>query len=387
MTTHEPHITDTLARRLRTDPMEAVEHIAGKIGARLPASVAEAKTAAYLDARLRRAGMQVWLEPFAIPSSPGWDGWLLAVLAAVSAVLYGWFPLPSILLAFWGLVMIGILARRGGGPFVVKRSTTQHVIATHSVRVRPVKRVVVLAPLDAPPVVPHALQKLTDAAVRPVVRGGLYGLLLLLGLVGQGWAQIVPVAGLLLLAGLELWVSRQPGSPGAVSHAGALGALLASAETLAGLEHVELWVVGVGASQVSSGVEHLVKRYPFERDMTLFLGLEGIGRGALSYLAAEGWPRPRRAPPQALELARVAAQSQSINVTPRMFPGNTMTASLRAAGYQTLTITCLGPNNHVPLAGTADDLPTTVDAQLLGQTTRMIVGIVRALEGRDHATV
>ena len=49
----------SLLRRLREDPTDAVNRIALEIGARRPTSLGEAQAAAYLDGRMRRAGLRV----------------------------------------------------------------------------------------------------------------------------------------------------------------------------------------------------------------------------------------------------------------------------------------------------------------------------------------
>src|SRR5690349_16998561 len=73
----------SLLRRLREDPLDAVNRIAAEIGARRPTSLGEAQAAAYLDGRLRRAGLRVSADAFRAAAGPGWDGALLALLATV----------------------------------------------------------------------------------------------------------------------------------------------------------------------------------------------------------------------------------------------------------------------------------------------------------------
>src|SRR5438552_9120006 len=96
-------------RRLREDPLDAVNRIAGEIGPRRATSLAEAQAAAYLDGRFRRAGLRVSVDPFRAASSVGGDGALLAVLALISVALYYWFPVPSLFLALWSLLIAGVL--------------------------------------------------------------------------------------------------------------------------------------------------------------------------------------------------------------------------------------------------------------------------------------
>src|SRR6266536_3319559 len=71
----------SLLRRLREAPQDAVNRIAGEIGARRATSLGEAQAAAYLDGRLRRAGLRVSADAFRAPAGVGWDGLALALLA------------------------------------------------------------------------------------------------------------------------------------------------------------------------------------------------------------------------------------------------------------------------------------------------------------------
>src|SRR5436189_6490 len=82
----------SLLRRLREDPLDAINRIAGEIGARRATSLGEAQAAAYLDGRMRRAGLRVSVDAFRAATSAGWDGVLLALLAALGVALYYWFP-------------------------------------------------------------------------------------------------------------------------------------------------------------------------------------------------------------------------------------------------------------------------------------------------------
>ena len=69
----------SLLRRLREEPRDAINRIAGEIGARRATSLGEAQAAAYLDGRLRRAGLRVSAEGFRAPAGIGWDGVALAL--------------------------------------------------------------------------------------------------------------------------------------------------------------------------------------------------------------------------------------------------------------------------------------------------------------------
>ncbi|HWQ15932.1 MAG TPA: hypothetical protein VNL77_24245, partial [Roseiflexaceae bacterium] len=118
-------------RRLREAPYEAMLRIAGEIGPRPATSLGEAKAAAYLDGRLRRAGMLVSADPFRTVPPAGWDGLVLALAALAAAILSFWLPLPALLLDVWNAGMAALLARRRV-PLLGRRRVSQNVVATRA---------------------------------------------------------------------------------------------------------------------------------------------------------------------------------------------------------------------------------------------------------------
>lgn len=376
-------------RRLREHPIDTVNRITGEIGPRPATSLAEAQTAAYLDGRLRRAGLRVSVDPFRAAGNVNADAALLAVLAAISVVLYYWLPLPSLFLSLWSLAIAAVMLRRPDAPLLVRRRQSQNVLATRATAQLPRWRVVLLAPLDSPAVMDR-LTRTLNSDVRPligrVVACGLLALFALLGIVDVRrlwwYAQVLPAGYLWLLALLDLRMLRTPATPGAISHAGALAVLLASAEDLAGLQQTELWVVALGASHIGAGLADLLRRYPFDSAATLFIGIEGIGAGALSYVTREGLLREQRA--DALLLQLVAATDASdplINAEPRPYRHDrTLAGPLLRSGRRALTITCLDSGGEVPYYGSPDDRAEVVDAQLLDRAIRLIVALVRKID-------
>lgn len=379
-------------RRLREYPLDAVNRIAGEIGPRRATSLAEAQAAAYLDGRLRRAGLRVSADPFRAPRSIGADGLILAVLAVISVALYFWFPLPSLALAVWSLLIALVISGQSGASLLARRRQSQNVIATRATAHAPRWRVVLLAPLDSP-VAMSRFTRLIGDDVRPqigrVVACALLTLFALVGIldVRRMWwyAQMLPVAYLLLLAILDVWTLRAPATPGAVSHAGALAVLLASAEELNGLQQTELWAVPLGATAAGVGMADFLRRYPFDNERTLFIGLEGIGAGTLSYVTREGVLRERAADPLLLQLVAAAdANDPLINAEPRRYRRErTIVRPLQRGGRRALTITCLGADGEVPYRGSHDDTPEIAEAQTLDRAVRLVAGLVRKIDATE----
>src|SRR6266498_673029 len=260
----------SLLRRLREAPQDAVNRIAGEIGARRATSLGEAQAAAYLDGRLRRAGLRVSADAFRAPAGVGWDGLALAV--------------------------VGFL--RPSNQFLTHKRPSQNVIATRALEAAPRWRVVLLAPLDTPPATRQIVRRLSagmQLLLGRMIACAAITVLALLAFFGPfevrlllWYAQFVAVAYLIMLAVLEAWQLRAPATAGAANHAGALAAMLESADTLNTLTQTELWAVALGATDSGAGLADLLRRYPFDPLMTLFIGLESIGSGLLSYVTREG---------------------------------------------------------------------------------------------------
>jgi hypothetical protein len=365
--------------------------IAGEIGPRRATSLGEAKAAAYLDGRLRRAGMQVSADPFRAVWPAGWDGLLLALTGLLGAVLYYWLPLLALLLSLWNTALAALLVWRGV-PLLGMRRASQNVVATQAAVQAGAWRVVLLAPLDSPPALGGLGRALLLGPRLSAGRLVVCGLLVLLALAGMArlpwevrqalwYGQLLLAAFLGLLAALEIRASHGPSSPGAVSHAGALAALLAAAEDLGPLDHVELWAVALGATATGAGISDLLRRYPFDRESTLFLCLEGIGAGSLGFVSAGDAGRGRGADPLLLEQAYAAAAEPQVDAGPRVYRGGrTLAGDLRRAGLRTVAITCLDAAGRVPLRASEDDAPDQVDAALLERAAHLAAGIVRRLD-------
>jgi hypothetical protein len=368
-------------RRLREDPLAVVEHLAETVGARLPTSVPEAKAAAYLDGRLRRAGMQVALDTFRTPVPPGFDSAIVAVLALTAVILYYWFPLPAIMLAVVHLGFAATTAWRTA-PLAARRHISQNVIATRAAIEAPRARVVLLAALDTHPGYPRWLAPICGGSRLRAVRLMCAALLVSLMVAGIAdaqplwWYLQVPFVVALLLLAIAEWFAWRTGSAGAASDAGAAAAALVAAATLGGLNRAELWVVGLGAMSVGAGLADLLRRYPFDSDTTLFLALDGMGRGAPAALAADGWPE--RA--SDAELRAMAEQAGVAVAARRRGPGGRMAQQLRVAGKRAITITCLDAAGRTPLFATAADVVESIDGEALERAAEAVMRLVRCID-------
>ena len=282
-------------RRFRDDPLEVLEHLIDHVGDRPPASVAEARAAAYFKGRLRRAGMQVAIDTFAIVAPPGYDGLLLAVCAMLSAILGYWWPEVALGTAAMTL-LVGIVAMMRRDPLLAPRRTSQNVIATRASTEAARMTVVVLVALDnAPPATAWRAWWFDERRVRTwrVVLAGLLTACTLASVLDprQPWWYAQCALALLLAALAGVGYGR-----GRLRHDGRIqagefaAALLAAGSTIAHTR-VELWIAGIGARSVGHGIDDMLERYPFDPDTTLFVVLDGIANGMPQATVA-----PRRTP-------------------------------------------------------------------------------------------
>lgn len=85
----------TIPRLRRDDPLEVIDHLVTKVGTRRATSLGEADAAAFVDSRLRLAGLQVNADSFSAATSLGLTYPLLALLGITAAALSLWMVLPA----------------------------------------------------------------------------------------------------------------------------------------------------------------------------------------------------------------------------------------------------------------------------------------------------
>ncbi|MCU0492162.1 MAG: hypothetical protein MUD01_11270 [Chloroflexaceae bacterium] len=371
-------------RSRRDKALETVAFLLNEIGPRPATSLAEAQAAAFVDGRLRRAGMSVSVDTFRAETSPGLNYALLALPGVVVALITPWWPVPALLLALLGLGLVvwdGVLAPL---PLFASRRDSQNVIGICASEQTPRWRMVLLAPLDSAPQ-PEARRGLSGFHRRAILgRCCAFGLLALLALLALllpsplwWYSQALPAAYLLLSAtlapALEARASYFNPSAGSV---GALAVLLTAAERLQGLQHVQLWAVALGAtSTCGTALRDLLRRYPFDQEDTLWLSLESIGDGQLTYATREGVLRHFPSDPLLMQLVEVTDTADPvIDAEPRPYSdAPALAAQLHRSGRRVLSLRTLP--KLAPAAATAATVPPTMD-----RAARLVVGLVRQLE-------
>ena len=186
---------------------------------------------------------------------------------------------------------------------------------------------------------------------------------------------------LLVAASAELWVRAQPFSAGAVSYGGAIAAMLTAVEDLGRLHTTELWAVGLGGGTTGAGLAQLVKKYPFDAKATFFIGLEGIGRGTLSYLLHDVNERTRSADDILVDVFTEA--TLGVRAEPRVANFLPFIRPLTLAKRRTISVACLDHNGRIPLQGSGKDTIDAITPALIEQTARLIADAVRGIDNHD----
>ena len=384
----ERPISERYVRRLRDAPLDAAFHLLESSPDRRATTLGEARAAAYADGRMRRAGFRVSADAFRTWIAPVGDVLLTLPIAVTGIALYYWFPWIGfvLLMVAFALIALGIVRQR---PLLGRARPSQNIVGIRAAQEAVRRRVVLLAPLDTP----HLdlfLQRV--GSFRGVQRIVLCSYALMACASGLGlvfidriWLYLQIVACVLpLIASIsDAWHYFDAPSPGAVSHASALAVLVSACERVEEFEYVEVWAVGLGASMYGDGLNDFLRRYPFEPADTLFIGLESLGSQATCYVSLEGWPAPRRAEQQLLDLLAALPADDTAPMTPCRYANNdTLAAALARRGFRSISIMGLDPAGQRPRFGSALDTAEYLDAAYLEQAAHGVAALLRRVEAQ-----
>ncbi len=379
----------TLPRYRRHDPLDVMRFLL-YTGQRPSTGVAEARAAAYVDSRLRRAGMQVSADTYRAATRSGW----MAVLYAMSGVLALLVRvatdllLPACLLAGYGMLLIlvdtlslplrPIAAERDSQNIVAVRASRSSTTGTPPTPPR--RRVVLLAPLDTPPARRGAMALFGRGPVAHLLR--LFAYLLLLGLLVAAvplWVQALPVLYLLLVAVPPAGRTHPIDLFGS---SGALAAMIATVEQLPPPEHTEVWAVALGATTTSTaGIEDLLARYPFGWEDTLLIALPHIGEGDLLLAERSGLLRQYAADAQLAESLHLMAARVAVTLAAEHDPDPpAYVVLLHRRGYRLIELVSRGdPLPHLP----QDEAMVRLTFENLEPLSRLLIGVISYLDEQD----
>lgn len=370
----------------KNTPTDIARHLVSTIGKRPATSIAEAQAAAYIDGLLRRAGMKVVAETFQAPAKIGAIFVLVALFGTFAAALSGLFPLASFCLALFVVIFLIIAIATDTIALVSPLKESQNIVANRACEdnKQPRWRVVLLCPLDSPaqrtPFSHPALQRpFHHVLFSSIIALGMIALLSLVSLLRpwEAWwwyAQAVPTLYLLMIA-----FPWKTGIHTTLPSAGALSACVTIAEQQPALQSVELWVVALGATSTGNhGVQNFLTRYPFVKAETLFLSVENITNGTLTYASREGMLWNHRGDELLLRLVHA---SQDVPLTAHSYGGSpaSLALPLYQQGYRVLTLITrdIVMKTH---SQDEDALLAQVDDDGIGQVVQLVQHMLQYLD-------
>ncbi|WP_298817183.1 hypothetical protein [Chloroflexus sp.] len=363
------------------DGAEVLSELTAQFGQRLPTSAAEAMAAAQINARLRQAGFSVDTRPLPTVAHPGARFASVAVALLVAIALAVWHPVSGIIIGLGLMACLMVDALYTPLPVWRQSHLSQNIIAARPIEGataerpgQPRWRMVLLAPLDTPPVWRGITRLIAPTREGLFARLTLCSLPIAIAVSATSWPVLrwMLASGALIGALVLLWTTRRP-VPLMQPDGGlaALATLLVAAQQLSGLRHVEVWPVAIGAAHCSqNGISDLIKRYPFEREQTVMIGLGPLTAGQLTIMSREGVFRHEQADPLLIRLAMAADRADPvIDLEPRaQAVRNELLSPLQQRGFRVLGIRAAA--NGV----------TSLDPQLVERAARLIVAIAHTLE-------
>ncbi|MGC8874843.1 MAG: M28 family metallopeptidase [Chloroflexia bacterium] len=369
------------------EPMETVRFLAETIGPRPPTSAAEAQAAAYVNARMREAGVEVEVQPFRAVATFSLPYGLLFLLGAASPLLYR-FTRPGAF-AISLLVLLGFVLETFSFPVVsswLPSGKSQNVIGTRAPVREGRRHLIFVAHLDSSrAALPFHPRWVAGFRFSFLLTG--FALVSLPALLGLQWALGTPwlgyvqgfSAGYLGLSFLLL-VHREtlmPFVPGANDNASGVAVLLRLAEELTDLEQTALWFVATGCKESGAhGMRHFLRHYPFPKQEAFIVNLDHVGRGELRIITAEGMLWPHRADPLLLDLARQSSPKMAF----RPFRAMVTDAQVSLVrGYRSISLMALEgglpADWHWPT-----DTAVRIYPEVLERATQIAVGIARQVD-------
>ncbi len=363
-----------------SDSAGVLADLIAQLGPRQATSTAEAIAAAQINARLRQAGFSVATHSLPATAHPGARLAPAAIGLMAAIGLAAWQPVLGIALGFWLMALLLIDGIYAPLPPLHQRRVSQNIIAVRPIEAadtqtppQPRWRLVLLAPLDTPPVWRGFARLIAPTYEGLLARLALGSLPLVIAATTTASAlhwtlAIGAFAGALVL----FWASlRQPPLIQPDGGIAALATLITVAQHLPRLQRVEVWAAAVGAAYCDHhSVRTLLAHYPFATTNTFIIGLGPLACGQLAIISRNGIFRHKVADPLLYRLAMEADQTDPvIDLEPRTQAANDeLLSPLQQRGFRTLSIHAIADGNHV------------LDPSLTERAARLIIAIIHALD-------
>ena len=381
--------------------------LAEEIGPRGTGTAGEEAAADYVAERLTALGPAVERQVFQAVSSQNAFALAISAVALLGFILY---PLDGLLgrwiaaaLAASAAPLLWHTIRTSDSPLrcFLPRVTSRNVLARIASVGEPQQRVVILAHLDTnrcrlawQSAAARSLEPLTYLTLATFASlGALY----LLGALLPGWwscnfrsgrvwlISLIPTIYLVGMFTTLLKDDRTPFSSGAHDNAASVAVALEIGACLLArpLKRTQVWLAFTGAEETDhAGLYTLLRRYNSTLRSAAFIGLEGLGSGALVYLTRQGLCSHYR-PDVGLEgvASRVAGARPELGVRPAEIAGEDEVGTLRRAGYRALCVAGLDPATQtLPHWHRSDDTGDTLSVQFMERAASFLLALIELLD-------
>jgi len=141
----------------------------------------------------------------------------------------------------------------------------------------------------------------------------------------------------------------------------------------------EVWFVATGAEEVGTvGMQAFLAQYGDELRDALFINLDNVGAGQLSWVTSEGMARRYRADRRLISLAKRVSREQEILVKPRVYKGlSTDATAALARGYKALTLMAF-ESTGVPVNWHwKSDTTENIEPEVIERVTALVSHMIR----------
>jgi hypothetical protein len=374
--------------------------LAGKIGPRGTGTPGERAAADYVAERLLAFALPVERQIFQAVTSQNAFALAIAMISLLAFVLY---PLGEALsrwiaagLALSAAPMLWQTIRTSKNPLrpFLPKAQSRNVLARIEPRGEILQRVVLLAHLDTnrcrliwQSSAVRSLEPLTYLTLGMLAS---LGVLYLAGALLGGpewlwWASFLPAA---YAAGMIITLlkdDRVPFSCGAHDNAASVAVALEIGERLTAkpLYATQVWLAFTGAEETDhAGLYALLDKHGSTLRGAVFIGLEGLGSGEISYLTKQGLCAHYRPDEATLSLAiRAASHHPELGVKSGEMLMEDETGTLRRAGYRAM---CIAGRDRatgtLPHWHRADDTVDTISIPVMEGAAKYVLALLEELD-------
>jgi hypothetical protein len=390
--------------------LEHIGYLSQTIGGRGSCTPSERQAAEYVAEQMRVLGVsEVRLEPYHGASST-YRPYALAFCAVLLGTLLVWlFPGRGVMAAAALLSVLGIWGMLAETDFaanwmrwLLPKAESQNAVGIIPPAGQVRRRTVLCAHLDThrTPIlysskIWHSLFGLlvASAFVSMILGAVAYGLGAIFGWAWVRWVGLAAAAIQIVALGMFLHADFTPFSPGANDDASGVGVILALTDRLCQepLAHTEVWLAFTGCEEVGAyGIAAFLDAHAAELgDDAVYIILDQMGLGRLSFLTADGLILKRKTHPHALALARQAASALPGLVTgERVGIAYTDAAVATKRGLIALTVDALPPpgaQEEMHWHQMSDTLEN-VDPQTLADAYAFTWQVLQGVDGKAVAS-